>query len=67
MSVRPVWEEKPSILGQLGKGTVLTLVTAAVLVPLWVVLVTSLSSSKTINAAGATSSSRASSTRPPTS
>lgn len=52
MSVRPVWEEKPSILGQLGKGTVLTLVTAAVLVPLWVVLVTSLSSSKTINAAG---------------
>ncbi|MFI5838350.1 carbohydrate ABC transporter permease [Catenuloplanes sp. NPDC051500] len=52
MSVRPVWEEKPSIVGQLGKGTILTLVTAAVLVPLWVVLVTSLSSAKTINAAG---------------
>ncbi len=52
MSVRPVWEEKPSVLGQLGKGTILTLVTGAVLVPLWVVLVTSLSSSKTINNAG---------------
>ena len=51
-SRRPVWEEKPSLLGQLGKGTVLTLVTAAVVVPLWVVLVTSLSSSETINAAG---------------
>jgi putative aldouronate transport system permease protein len=52
MSVRPVWEEKPSMIGRLGKGTILTLVTAAVLVPLWVVLVTSLSSSKTINDAG---------------
>jgi putative aldouronate transport system permease protein len=49
---RPVWEEKPSLFGRLGKGTILTLVTAAVLVPLWVVLVTSLSSAETINAAG---------------
>ncbi len=52
MSTRAVWEEKPSLLGQLGKGTILTLVTAAVLVPLWVVLVTSLSSAKTINESG---------------
>ncbi|MEU4419337.1 carbohydrate ABC transporter permease [Actinoplanes sp. NPDC024001] len=49
---RPVWEEKPSPLGQLGKGTVLTLVVAAVVVPIWVVVVTSLSSAKTINEAG---------------
>jgi putative aldouronate transport system permease protein len=49
---RPVWEEKPSLLGQFGKGTILTLVVLAVVVPLWVVAVTSLSSEDTINAAG---------------
>ncbi|MEE6260796.1 carbohydrate ABC transporter permease [Plantactinospora sonchi] len=38
--------------GQVGKGTVLTAVVLAVLIPLWVVLVTSLSSRETINAAG---------------
>ncbi|MEU4560289.1 carbohydrate ABC transporter permease [Actinoplanes sp. NPDC023936] len=52
MSVRPVWEEKPSLLGRFGKGTILTVVVLAVLVPLWVVLVTSLSSETTINEAG---------------
>ena len=52
MSVRPAWEEKPSLLGQFGKGTVLSVVVLAVLVPLWVVLVTSLSSEETINEAG---------------
>ncbi|MEU4158079.1 carbohydrate ABC transporter permease [Actinoplanes sp. NPDC026670] len=49
---RPVWEEQPSLLGQFGKGTILTLVVAVVVVPLWVVVVTSLSSEKTINSAG---------------
>ncbi|MEU4694215.1 carbohydrate ABC transporter permease [Actinoplanes sp. NPDC023714] len=49
---RPVWEERPSLLGQFGKGTILTLVVLAVLVPLWVVVVTSLSSEATINDAG---------------
>ena len=38
--------------GQTAKGTVLTAVVLAVLVPLWVVLVTSLSSRDTINEAG---------------
>ena len=52
MSVRPVWEERPTLAGRLGKGTVLTAVMLAVLVPLWVVLVTSLSSERTINEAG---------------
>lgn len=51
-TLRPVWEEQPSLLGQLGKGTILTLVVAVVVVPLWVVVVTSLSSEKTINNAG---------------
>ncbi|MFC4072156.1 carbohydrate ABC transporter permease [Actinoplanes subglobosus] len=51
-TLRPVWEEQPSLLGQFGKGTILTLVVAVVVVPLWVVVVTSLSSEKTINSAG---------------
>ncbi|MEV6345161.1 carbohydrate ABC transporter permease [Actinoplanes sp. NPDC051851] len=51
-SLRPVWEEQPSLIGQFGKGAVLTVVVLAVLVPLWVVLVTSLSSEQTINEAG---------------
>ncbi len=49
---RPAWEEKPGIAGQTAKGTVLTAVVLAVLIPLWVVLVTSLSSRETINDAG---------------
>ncbi|GIH10981.1 ABC transporter permease [Rhizocola hellebori] len=49
---RPVWEEKPTVAGQAGKGTLLTLVTAAVIIPLWTVVVTSLSSRATIDKAG---------------
>jgi len=49
---RPAWEEDPGVVGQTAKGAVLTAVVLAVLVPLWVVLVTSLSSRETINAAG---------------
>ncbi|MEO3746621.1 carbohydrate ABC transporter permease [Plantactinospora sp. B5E13] len=49
---RPVWEEPPSAVGQASRGAVLTGVVLAVLIPLWVVLVTSLSSRETINAAG---------------
>ena len=49
---RPAWEEKPTVAGQAAKGTVLTAVVLAVLVPMWVVLVTSLSSRDTINDAG---------------
>jgi putative aldouronate transport system permease protein len=49
---RPAWEEDPGIAGQTTMGVVLTAVVLAVLVPLWVVLVTSLSSRETINAAG---------------
>jgi putative aldouronate transport system permease protein len=49
---RPVWEEKPTVAGQAGKGTLITLVAAAVVIPLWTVLVTSLSSRETIDRAG---------------
>jgi putative aldouronate transport system permease protein len=49
---RPAWEEKPTAAGQAGKGTLITLVTAGVVIPLWTVLVTSLSSRATIDRAG---------------
>jgi putative aldouronate transport system permease protein len=49
---RPVWEEPPTKVGQVGKGVVLTLLVLAVLVPMWSVLVTSFSSRQTINETG---------------
>lgn len=51
-SRRPVWQEPPSRIGRVAQGGVLTGVVLAVLIPLWVVLVTSLSSRETINDAG---------------
>ncbi|MCW6010134.1 carbohydrate ABC transporter permease [Micromonospora sp. CPCC 205371] len=51
-SSRPVWEEKPTPVGLAIKGFILTAVVLAVLVPLWTVVVTSLSSRQTINEAG---------------
>ncbi|WP_369035525.1 carbohydrate ABC transporter permease [Streptomyces adonidis] len=49
---RPAWEEEPSRAGLAGKGVVLTLACFAILFPLWIVVVTSLSSKKTIDATG---------------
>ncbi|GHJ17119.1 carbohydrate ABC transporter permease [Micromonospora sp. NBC_01392] len=49
---RPVWEEPPTRVGQALKATLLTLLVLGVLFPLWVVLVTSLSSRRTIADAG---------------
>ncbi|MGW2768953.1 carbohydrate ABC transporter permease [Streptomyces sp. NPDC001275] len=49
---RPVWEEKPTGAGLAGKGLVLTLACLAILFPLWIVVVSSLSSRKTIDEAG---------------
>ncbi|MGW2637869.1 carbohydrate ABC transporter permease, partial [Streptomyces sp. NPDC001348] len=49
---RPAWEEEPSKAGLAGKGLVLSFACLAVLFPLWIVVVTSLSSRKTIDAAG---------------
>lgn len=49
---RPAWEEEPSKAGLAGEGIVLTLACFAILFPLWIVIVTSLSSKKTIDATG---------------
>ncbi|MET9774914.1 carbohydrate ABC transporter permease [Streptomyces sp. NPDC006367] len=49
---RPVWEEKPSRAGLAGKGLVLFLACLAILFPLWIVVVTSVSSRRTIDEAG---------------
>ncbi|WPO70166.1 MULTISPECIES: carbohydrate ABC transporter permease [unclassified Streptomyces] len=50
--LRPVWEEPPTRAGLATKGVTLTLVCLAVLFPVWVVVVTSLSSVKTITETG---------------
>ncbi|MFD6322186.1 carbohydrate ABC transporter permease [Streptomyces sp. NPDC058442] len=49
---RPVWEEEPGRAGLAGKGIVLLLACLAILFPLWIVIVTSLSSRRTIDEAG---------------
>ncbi|WP_030544465.1 carbohydrate ABC transporter permease [Streptomyces albus] len=49
---RPVWEEEPGPVGQGLKGVTLAGVCLAILGPLWVVVVTSLSDQKTITEAG---------------
>lgn len=49
---RPSWEEEPSKAGVAGKGLVLTLACLGILFPLWIVIVTSLSSRKTIDSTG---------------
>ena len=49
---RPVWEEPPNKAGLAGKGIALTLACLAILFPLWIVIVTSLQSKKTIDEAG---------------
>ncbi|MGP3635291.1 carbohydrate ABC transporter permease [Streptomyces sp. 24-1644] len=50
--LRPVWEEEPTRAGLATKGVVLAGVCLAVLFPLWVVIVTSLSSVETITETG---------------
>ncbi|MEU3890063.1 carbohydrate ABC transporter permease [Streptomyces sp. NPDC029041] len=49
---RPPWEEAPSKAGLAGKGIALSFACLAILFPLWIVIVTSLSSRKTIDEAG---------------
>jgi putative aldouronate transport system permease protein len=49
---RPPWEERPTAVGLFGKGVVLTVIVASVLIPLWTVLITSISSRRTIDRAG---------------
>jgi putative aldouronate transport system permease protein len=49
---RAVWEERPTLIGQFGKGTVLTVVVLLVIVPLYAIVLTSFSSEGAITRAG---------------
>ncbi|MEU7872965.1 carbohydrate ABC transporter permease [Dactylosporangium sp. NPDC049140] len=49
---RPIWEERPTALGQAGKGVALTVVLALLVVPVYSVVLTSLSDQASINVAG---------------
>ena len=49
---RPSWEEPPTPVGQAAKGLTLTGMLAIVMVPLWIIVVTSFSTPGAINRAG---------------
>jgi putative aldouronate transport system permease protein len=49
---RPSWEEPPTAAGQAGKGAVLVFICLVVLVPLYMVVLTSFSTQASINQAG---------------
>jgi len=49
---RPVWEEKPSAVGQAAKSLTLTVVVLLVLIPVYCVVLTSLSPQSSVNIAG---------------
>jgi len=51
-AARPNWEEPPTPAGQAGKATVLLVVVAVVIVPLYMVVLTSLSTQGAVNRAG---------------
>lgn len=48
----PPWAERPTLAGRLGKGATIALIVLAVLVPLYVVVLTSLSPQRAITRAG---------------
>ncbi|MEV0288131.1 MULTISPECIES: carbohydrate ABC transporter permease [unclassified Kribbella] len=52
MTTRAVWEEEPTVVGRVGKPVVLALIALAVAFPLYVVVVTSLSSTEAVTRAG---------------
>lgn len=52
MRRRPPWEEKPTTIGLTAKGVILGIAMLAVLFPVWIVALTSLSDAETINEAG---------------
>jgi putative aldouronate transport system permease protein len=49
---RPVWEEKPTKVGQAAKSTTLTVVVLLIIVPIYCVVLTSLSPQSSVNIAG---------------
>jgi len=52
MTVRSVWEEKPTAAGQTGKTFTIVIVLAIILVPLYSIVLTSLSTQESVNIAG---------------
>lgn len=52
MTVRPVWEEKPTAVGQGAKTLTIAIVLAMILVPLYSIVLTSLSTQESVNIAG---------------
>jgi putative aldouronate transport system permease protein len=52
MTVRPVWEEKPTAAGQTAKAVTLAVVVAVILLPLYSIVLTSLSTQESVNIAG---------------
>ncbi len=52
MSTRPAWLEKPTRTGRVAKAVVLTAIVAAVLLPFYVVTLTSLSDRRTVTESG---------------
>ncbi|WP_030436834.1 carbohydrate ABC transporter permease [Actinoplanes subtropicus] len=51
-NLRPSWEEPHTKAGQTGKGAVLLVTVALVIVPLWMVVITSFSTQGSVNRAG---------------
>lgn len=51
-SKRPIWEEKPTFAGSLAKTILISAIVVIVLFPLWMIVVTSLSTEETIREAG---------------
>ncbi|MET8760030.1 carbohydrate ABC transporter permease [Lentzea sp. NPDC004782] len=49
---RPSWEEPPTVVGEAAKGITLGGVVLVMLVPLWIIVVTSLSTQAAVNRAG---------------
>ncbi|MFI6320596.1 carbohydrate ABC transporter permease [Nonomuraea sp. NPDC050556] len=50
--IRPAWDEEPSVAGKIGKALALLLTTLVVVFPIYIVVLTSISSPKAINDAG---------------
>jgi putative aldouronate transport system permease protein len=48
----PTWAEPPTIAGRTGKNTILLIVVAVIVVPLWMVVLTSFSTQGAVNRAG---------------
>jgi multiple sugar transport system permease protein/putative aldouronate transport system permease protein len=51
-SGRPLWEEPPTVAGRGVKGLTLTVVVGVIVVPLWIIVLTSLSTAGAVNRAG---------------